>query len=634
MKSGDRRAIDWFILSFFLFCFSYPVEVHSQIPEKPKTIFAPKDDSIMNGKKSVQKTKNFYDSVFQRFKRHKFTKMLYSLAFVAPQINTLPDTVQAVASENPYKKFEGKIIRKIHVVSLDPFGPTVIDTAREPTTGFGKFLNVVHLQSAPFVIKKMALIRVGQAVDPYVMADQERILKDLGYIDDARVIILPSESEDSVDVIVVTKDVWSIGAIVPVLTTKKLGLRIFDANFAGLGDRLSLDFSFARFRAPFARFDGFSYTYTNILGTFTDITISYYQDDLHQLNTGVWIDRPFITNRSKYAGGISYQYNKMAYNITDNGASYTKSSSGYLWLGRSYLIAEYKIPTRFIVSASYQGTTFMQRPEITVNSNKGYYDGSQILGSVAFSRNNYYLIDYFLNFGKTENIPYGRLIQLTFGPQFTNFYTRLYTGFSYSQGDFIKKFGYLQGRLDLGGYYDHRNIEDGALVVRLNYMSYLYFTPDKRYKFRTYIFSTFRQGFLRRTNNQDYAYINQDLRINHYSSDTVFRGVNSISTYFTTVMFTPWYFYGFRFALTGIFAGGFKSDGYSDLFQTRFYTELGVGLLIRNENLIFPTILISLSVYPTPEVGVPWLQTNFSETPDLHVKDYNPSSPSNVSLSQ
>jgi len=57
MKSGDRRAIDWFILSFFLFCFSYPVEVHSQIPEKPKTIFAPKDDSIMNGKKSVQKNK-------------------------------------------------------------------------------------------------------------------------------------------------------------------------------------------------------------------------------------------------------------------------------------------------------------------------------------------------------------------------------------------------------------------------------------------------------------------------------------------------------------------------------------------------------------------------------------------------
>jgi len=633
MKSRGRRATVCFILLLGLCCFSSG-SLFAQVPEKPKSMLAPSEDSIMNGNKSVKKTKNFFDSIYQRFKRHKFTKMLYSLAFVAPQISTLPDTVQALASENPYKQYEGKIIRRIRVVSLDPFGPTVIDTARQPTTGFGKFLNVVHIQSAPFVIKKMALIRQGQALDPYVMADQERILKDLSYIDDARVTVIPTESDDSVDVLVVTKDVWSIGAVIPVLTTKKMGLRLFDANFGGLGDRLSLDFSFDRFRAPFARFDGFSYTYTNILGTFTDLTLSYHQDDMHQVNIGVWIDRPFVTNRTKYAGGISYQYNKLAYDIHEDWWKFSKSSSGYLWFGRSYQIAEYKIPTRFIASASFQAGTFLERPSITVDSNRGYYDMTQVLGSVAFSRNNYYLIDYFLNFGKTENIPYGRLIQLTFGPQFTNFYTRLYSGVTYSQGNFIKNFGYLQGRIDLGWYYNHRAIEDGVFIARLNYMSYLYFTPDKRYKFRTYILTTYRQGFLRRSNNLDFTYIDQDIHINKYSTDTVFKGVNSISMYFSTVMFTPWYFYGFRFALTGIFAGGFKSDGYANLFQTRFYTELGVGFLIRNESLIFPTFLFSIYVYPTPEVGVPWLQTSFSNAPDLHMKDYNPSAPSVVSIAQ
>jgi hypothetical protein len=165
-------------------------------------------------------------------------------------------------------------------------------------------------------------------------------------------------------------------------------------------------------------------------------------------------------------------------------------------------------------------------------------------------------------------------------------------------------------------------------------MSYLYFTPDKRFKFRTSILSTYRHGFLRRSNNLDYSYIDQDIHINNFNSDTVFRGVRSISMYFSTVMFTPWYFYGFRFAISGIFAAGFKSDGYANLFRTRFYTEIGVGFLVRNESLIVPTLLFSIYVYPTPEVGVPWLQTSFSNAPDLHMKDYNPSAPSVVSLSQ
>ena len=635
MNSCDRCALIYFALSLLLFLNILPGNLYAQLPEKEKSILAPKEDSLQVGIPSHLRTKTFYDSVYYRFNRHKFTKLLYSLAFVAPQINTLPDTVQAMASENPFKQFEGRIIRRIHVVSLDPFGPTVVDTARMATTGFGNFLNVVHIQSAPAVIRKMVLIREGQALDPYVMADQERILKDLDYIDDARVLVVPLENnDDSVDVVVVTKDVWSIGLVVPTVTTKNVNVRLFDGNFVGLGDRLALNFSFAPQRAPFGRFNGFSYTYTNILGTFTDANFNYYEDDLHQVNLGVWLDRPFVTNRTKYAGGISYQYNRLAYGNLETAYNYSKGSSGYIWLGRSYEIAEYKIPTRFIVSSCFQAGTFLDRPKITIDSNKGYYDVSQFLTSVSFSRNNYYLIDYFVNFGKTENIPYGRLMQLTAGPQFTNFYTRLYTGFTYSQGNFIKNFGYLQGRMDLGIFFNQRTFEDGALVARLNYMSYLYFSPDKRYKFRSYIFTTYRQGFLRRTNNSDFTYVNQDMRINNFSSDTVFKGLNSLAWYFATVMYTPWYFYGFRFAITGMFAGGFKSDGVSNLFRSKFFAGLGVGLIIKNDNLIFSSILLSAIFYPTPAAGLPWLQLNLSDVPDQHFRDYNPLVPSVVTLSQ
>jgi len=633
MKTRCRYTSYCYILLLVTLFFLCSEALQSQVPEKDKTMLAPNDDSVVKAQ-LVKKTKIFYDSVFQRFNRHKVTKLLYNMAFVAPPMNTLPDSVQALASENPYKKYEGKIIRNIHVLSLDPFGPTVVDTARKPAGGAGRFLNAVHLQSAPFVIRKMVLIRKGQALDPYVMADQERLLKELSYISDARVVVIPTAGNDSVDVLVVTQDVWSIGVVVPTITPQKIRIRLFDANFAGLGDRLALNLSFALGRMPFARFDGFSYTYTNIMGTFTDATINYYQDDLHQVNVGFWLDKGFITNRTKYAGGLSYQYNKLAYGPDEENPLYSKANSGYLWFGRAYQIAEYKIPTRFIVSGCFQSVAYQQRPSISIDSNSGYYDVSQALGSVSFSRNNYYLIDYFLNFGKIENIPYGRLMQFTFGPQYTNFYTRLYARATYFQGNFIKKFGYLQGGVDLGIFYNRRTFEDGVFIARLNYMSYLYFTPDKRYKFRTYIFSTFRQSFWRRANNNDFTMINQDLHIGNYDSDTVFMGVKSIACYFATVAFMPWYLYGFRFALTGMFAGGFKSDGYSNLFMNRFFTELGVGLLIKNDNLVFPTFLFNIYFYPTPAVGVPWLQWNFSETPSLEMRNYNPSVPSVLSVSQ
>ena len=608
--------------------------VFSQIPEKDKPVPSSRADSIASSKSSLKKTKVFYDSVYVRFNRHKFTKMLYGLAFIPPQISTLPDTIQALKSENPYKKYAGKVIRKIHFLSLDPFGPTVIDTAREATTGLGKFLNVVHLQTTSFVIKKLILIRKGQRLDPFVMADQERILKSLSYIDDAKVVIVPSTSPDSVDVVVVTKDVWSIGADIPTITESKLVFRLYDANFLGFGDHISLDFSFATNRPPFARFDGFSYTYTNLLGTFTDATLSYYYDDLHQVNFDLRVARPFITNYTKFAGGAGFEYAKLAYDQINTQTLYSKYESAFAWFGRSYLIKDYKIPTRFVILGEVFAKTYLQRPVITIDTNRGYYDITQVLASVAFSRNNYYLIDYFVNFGKTENIPYGRLFELTFGPQWTNFYTRMYEGITYSQGNFIKKFGYLQGRIDLGAFSTQKTIEDGTLVARLNYMSYLYFTPNKQYKIRTFVLTTYRLGFLRLSNNNDYTYLNQDLRIQNYSSDTIFKGVQSLSIYCTTNIYTPWYFYGFRFALMGLCAAGLKRDGYSNLFETHLYTGIGIGLMIKNDNLIFPTFLISAFAYPSPTTGMPWLQLNFSDSPNFQLKDYNVGPPYIVTLTQ
>jgi len=189
----------------------------------------------------IASTKTFYDSVYQKLGRHKVSKFLYSLAFVSPMIGTLPDSIQMLKSEVPYKKFKGKIIRRIQIKTLDPFGATVIDTAGKSQTWAGKTMNNVHRTTRKFVIRKNLLFKQGQKLDPGVLSDNERLLRGVAFIDDVRFIITPADpSGDSVDIMVITKDVFSIGFDLITLTPGKSVFRVYDGNLLGQGDRFVL----------------------------------------------------------------------------------------------------------------------------------------------------------------------------------------------------------------------------------------------------------------------------------------------------------------------------------------------------------------------------------------------------------
>src|ERR1035438_9415205 len=104
-----------------------PVLLFSQNEVKFSGVSHIKDSvkyDTVHAKRQVS-TKSFYDSIYQKFDRHKFSRFLYTLTFVSPKIITLPDSVQHIRSETPYITYKGKTIRNIHIKTLDPFGPTV-----------------------------------------------------------------------------------------------------------------------------------------------------------------------------------------------------------------------------------------------------------------------------------------------------------------------------------------------------------------------------------------------------------------------------------------------------------------------------------------------------------------------------
>lgn len=581
-----------------------------------------------NGSQHFQKSQNFYDSVYRKFSRHGVTKMMYNLTFSARSQFTLPDTVQKITGELPFARYKGKIIRSIRVLPLAPFGTSLMDTLKRARTGIGKILNSVHINTRKFVLQKYLLFKPGEKVNPEIFADNERILRDLPAIDNARILIsTPDSTNDSVDVLVMTKDVWSIGLELSSLSTKYGKFRIYDANLLGLGDRLSVSFSVAMYRAPFLRTDGISAIFSNIGGSFIDGYITLAQDDYRNKSAVAGIQRSFLVNKIRWAGGAWVSYNEDFKRPSDSVSFISYYTSENLWFGLSFLLKERKEPTRLILTGAVYNKDFSSRPLVTIDSNSQYYNNLQLFTGLAISRNNYYLTNYVVDFGKTENIPYGHIFQVTAGPDYNEFYTRVYTGFAIAGGNYLRKFGYLSIRLAMGGYIHKSTFEDGIYKAQLVYMTYLFKTPSQ-YRFRLYSVFDYRLGFNFRKNNYDNSNLNHAFQIDRVENEELLKGSQTIAFNLYTVMFTPWYVYGFKFAVLTQFQGGFVANAPKPLFKDNsFYSGIRLGLMIRNDNLVTPAYLFSIFFYPNTTANIPWFQYSFTNTLNLKIQDYNVSAP-------
>jgi hypothetical protein len=163
-------------------------------------------------------------------------------------------------------------------------------------------------------------------------------------------------------------------------------------------------------------------------------------------------------------------------------------------------------------------------------------------------------------------------------------------------------------------------------------MTYLFHTPNRRYKFRTYLISDYRTGFNFRLNNTDYANINQYLQLNKISDQNSLMGTGALAASLSVLVYTPWYFYGFKFALMEQIQGGFVAKQHIALFANQFYPGIRTGLVIRNDNLIFPALVISVFYYPITPSGGSGLQYLINANTGLQFPDYNVSAPKEETL--
>ena len=276
---------------------------------KKKSITAYNDTVVLIPKKTKYTVKNiseikttqFYDSLKIKSERNFITKELYDILITRDAKDTISDETITKQSEDEYKAFNGKKIRNIKIKRLEAFGTSVMDTTMKTDAWLGKAANDIHILTFEKVIRGNLFVKKGDKLNSYLLAENERILRSLPFIYEAK-IYATKVKHDSVDLLIVTRDLFSIG-IKPDIGTRKGNMELYDLNFVGFGNELSNKVFYDLDSSQHHGYRG-EYKFNNIKNTFINAGV-FYQSMYDVEKFGIYADRSFITTQTKYAGGFS-----------------------------------------------------------------------------------------------------------------------------------------------------------------------------------------------------------------------------------------------------------------------------------------------------------------------------------------
>lgn len=589
------------------------------------TIFIPHNSKYYISKRRNDKGAQLFDSLARKAAATDWTNRLHNIIIRAPRQEAVTDTLPIRRSGATFIPYEDKIIRNIYFRKLEPFGPTIFDTSVTQLSPAKQLGNNMHVLSQDRVLRNQLLFKKGDRLDPYLIGDNEKIIRELSFIEDARILVTPVDgSGDSVDVLVLVKDAFSIGLGWEMKDYNAGTLELFNKNIMGFGHEFHITFHWDGDKRPWIG-NEFTYIINNISRSFISSHVRYAQ--VFETETFEFgLDRRFITPDTKYAGAVNYQRTKTVQNIRFSDTIELpvpiKFDRTDIWIGRSIYLSsreQFGRPrANLILAGRYLNEYFYQRPPVSKNIFYDYHQKNIFLFSLGFSQHKFFRSNLIYSFGRTEDIPQGMLFNITAGPEFSEFNSRWYAGFDLSKGGFLRNAGYLYGKVSYGGYMEHIDlIERGIVRARLDYFTNLFII--NRYKFRHFISIDYTRGFRRL--EDEILNINDEHGIRGFKSDLV-GGTQRLVVNYEAVAFSPYYLYGFRFVFFGFSDFGLIGSDLTSVFDNRLHTGLGLGVRIRNERLVFETIQIRIGYYPTLADERFPLVMNFSGEKRLSPKNF------------
>jgi len=590
---------------------------------------------------SAQETPAIKDStrIYQHIEsfsvKRKFTKFVYKLFFrpvAEPEAKEAKKKTYKKLIQKPYSSFEGKTIRNINIVTLDPFGFSIGDSIKSQPGFISKAGNKLHIQSHDITIRNLLLIRKNQPFDSLLVKESERLVRSMNYIHDVSFFVKSvSANSDSVDIFIRELDMWSI---IPggSFSDTRLNISLRENNFLGLGHEFQNGFTWNHEKGAYAF--NTNYYIPNIRNTFINSTLHYNIDEFGNTARSFAIDRPFFSPFAKWAAGVSFaQFRKdsvFTVNTLPEIQKFKFNVQDY-WAGNAVQIfkgnTEHIRTTNFISAARFLRIRYVEKPIEMYDTTNFYANENFYLAAIGISTRKYVQDKYIFNFGVTEDVPVGKAFSLTGGYQYKNNTGRYYLGVRISFGNYYP-WGYFGPNLEYGTFFNNSHSEQAVFKVGLNYFTGLIEVGN--WKFRQFVKPEFTIG--------KNPFVTDSLTIKngfglHGFNSLGLSGTSRLLLTLQTQSYAPWNFIGFRFGpffnitlgMLGTEANGFK--------HSKVYSQIGFGVLIKNLHLVMNTFQLSVAFYPTiPGKGNNIIKANSFKTTDFGFNDFEIGKPTPVRL--
>lgn len=575
-------------------------------------------------------TSKMYRDIEKYSKKRKFTKFLHKLVFEPVAKQTIKKNSFHKIKRQNYAQCEGKIIRNINITTLDPFGYSEMDSTIKPKQRITELGNSLHVKTRNIAIGNLLLIKKNTPLDSLLVKESGRLIRSQRYIRGVRITAeLVTENSDSVDVYVRAIDSWSL---IPNFSTStsKTTFDVTERNFLGTGH----EFSNTYITSLTSSRNGYSMNYTipAILNTFIKTTIGYRVDLDDYYLKYIKVERPFFSPYARWGAGVylDKQYIKVKRVDADQVVETQnfKFNSQDYWAGRALRISngnsEEERVTNLITSVRYYTKNYIEKPEILEDSLGIFSSENLYLIGIGISSRKFTQDKYIFNYDIVEDIASGIIYNLTGGYQKKNDVHKFYFGARFALGKYYR-FGYLSGNAEYGTFFKDTKTTQSAINLSAVYFTNLFETG--KWKFRQFIKPQVIIGSNRLDSNLDKLTLNENSGLQGFDQATVF-GTKKLLLTLQTQGYSPWRILGFRlnpyFSVTMGMLGQ-ENIGFS---KSKMYSQLGAGVIISNDFLVFNAFQLSFSYYPNLPLDVGSVfKTNAIKTYDFGLQDFEISKP-------
>lgn len=491
----------------------------------------------------------------------------------------------------PYVEFEGKTIDVVIVRQVKNFEDGWDADRMDAERIIHSFASRFQDYTRESIIRQYLLFKAGDTLVPFDLADTERLLRDLSYINDVRIHVVSLDGEpDKVGIIVETNDRWPLGISATVVTSDKWRAKLYSNNVAGLGITFSNEVLYNKESSTDWGYRG-ELEKSNIGGSFWDAQLNY-ENSYRKQNLLLGVSRLLTHPGVNYIGGAQWQ-DLEEYNNDESDRPYHETD---LWMGkvinlydrmqvggggRPVLVPAFRVLDR----------NHYKRPVVFPDSNRSFHNYTQYMTSLTWQRLKSYKTNYLYGEGEIEDLPTGLAFKLTAGIEDREFETRPGLFFDSAIVSMRNRGDITFLGFSLGGYLDEEKVSDGILDVNGTYFSKLF--GDGRTRHRFYSGLSYTLGIGRHP--QSRIFLGDESGIYNLDNRLV-AGNQRLVLKSLYRMFTHYSVWGFRMSFFSFADVGAIGGEDSSIFKEKFYLSTGLGVRFRNPFLVLPTVQLRVSM--------------------------------------